>query len=238
MSYRCALPYPSHAFAEIIDLFYARYGDHLSKEDVEALVAPCISGTPPMEFHVWKHAQDGDVLVRTTEYSLPAYLDEHIELIQPTTAFNRAKRQRTTSAFSWSQIPLLLSPDAKITVPDYGVTVDASCNTTITVSCLKQLYNAVNYVPCKTNKNAIAITGYLEEFANFDDLKLFYADQLSAGVNTLLDVVLINDYKGGLNNPMRDLVEEMTFPEPWGRPLIKQVVNTFDPIKQLLGFVH
>jgi len=35
--------------------------------------------------------------------------------------------------------------------------------------------------------------------------------------------------------PMRDLVEEMTFPEPWGRPLIEQVVNTFAPIRQLLG---
>lgn len=131
--------------------------------------------------------------MRTTEYSLPAYLDEHIELIQPTTAFNRAKRQRTTFRFS----PVLessasLSPDAAITVPDYGVTVNASCNATITVSCLKQLYNAVNYVPREKKKNAIAITGYLEEFANFDDLKLFYADQLPAAVNTSFDVVLIN----------------------------------------------
>ncbi|KAI0252045.1 hypothetical protein BJV78DRAFT_1206787 [Lactifluus subvellereus] len=35
--------------------------------------------------------------------------------------------------------------------------------------------------------------------------------------------------------PMRDLVKDMTFPDPWGRPLIEEVVSTFDPIKQRLG---
>ena len=34
---------------------------------------------------------------------------------------------------------------------------------------------------------------------------------------------------------MSELVQEMTFPEPGGRPLIEQVVDTFNPIKQLLG---
>ena len=76
---------------------------------------------------MWKHAQDGDVLVRTTEYSLPAHLDEHIELIQPTTAFNRAKGQRTTFRFSPVIKTALSSPsDKNIYVPGSGVTVDAS----------------------------------------------------------------------------------------------------------------
>jgi len=142
---------------------------------------------------VWKHTQDGDVLVRTTEYSLPAHLDEHIELIQPTTAFNRAMGQRTTFRFSPApDMAPSLSSDEKISVQGSGVTVDASCNTTITVSCLKQLYNAVDYVPQATDKNAIALTGYLEEFANFADLQQFYADQVPAAVNTSFDVVLIN----------------------------------------------
>ncbi|KAH9059750.1 tripeptidyl peptidase A [Lactarius vividus] len=151
------------------------------------------------EFRVWKHTRDGDVLVRTTEYSLPTHLDEHIELIQPTTAFNRAKGQRTTFRFTPASemAPTSLSSDDKISVLGSGVTVDASCNTTITVSCLKQLYNAVDYVPKATDKNAIAITGYLEDFANFADLQKFYADQVPAAVGSSFDVVLIN---GGQNN--------------------------------------
>jgi tripeptidyl-peptidase I len=139
---------------------------------------------------VWKHTKDGDVLVRTTEYSLPVHLNEHIELIQPTTTFNRAKRQRATLHISVPETSP--SPDAIIAVPGYGVTVNASCATTITVSCIKQLYNAVHYVPHAMKKNAIALTGYLEQFANFGDLRKFYTDQVPAAVNTSFNVVLIN----------------------------------------------
>ncbi|KAI9443995.1 tripeptidyl peptidase A [Lactarius indigo] len=239
---RIALPRPrfpelEQHLTEISDPFHERYGEQLSKEDVEALVMPHPSSVDAVhewleghgiqkeachrspagdwvtvrlpvaqaekmlgtEFRVWKHTKDGDVLVRTTEYSLPAHLDKHIELIQPTTAFNRAKGQRTT--FRFSPAPDTASPslssDEKISVTGSGVTVDASCNTTITVSCLKQLYNAVDYVPKATDKNAIALTGYLEQFANFADLQQFYADQVPAAINTSFDVVLIN---GGLNN--------------------------------------
>jgi tripeptidyl-peptidase-1 len=50
----------------------------------------------------------------------------------------------------------------------------------------------VNYVPRATRNNAIALTGYLEQFANFADLKKFYVDQVPAAVNTSFKVVPIN----------------------------------------------
>jgi tripeptidyl-peptidase-1 len=135
--------------------------------------------------------------VRTTEYSLPAHLDEHIELIQPTTTFHRAKGLRLISHISPSPEDSPTFPaDAKISIPGSAVSVDASCNLTITVSCLKQLYNAVEYVPQATNKSAIAIavTGYLEQFASFADLQKFYADQVPAAVrgDNSLEVTLVN----------------------------------------------
>ena len=144
---------------------------------------------------MWKHDRDGDVLVRTTEYSLPTYLDEHIELVQPTTAFHRAKGLRTTyrlSPLAPETSPSFAAGD-KITVPGTGVTVDASCKRTITVSCLKQLYNAAGYVPrAPKGNNTIALTGYLGEFANFADLRRFYADQVPHAINTSFDVVLVD----------------------------------------------
>ena len=42
-----------------------------------------------------------------------------------------------------------------------GVTVNPSCNKTITIQCLQELYNAVGVVPSATNGNSIAVTGYL-----------------------------------------------------------------------------
>lgn len=41
-----------------------------------------------------------------------------------------------------------------------GVTVDASCNENITISCLQQIYNAVDFIP-SARRNSIGITGYL-----------------------------------------------------------------------------
>ncbi|KAH9040928.1 hypothetical protein EDB83DRAFT_1092861 [Lactarius deliciosus] len=124
------------------------------------------------EFRMWKHSEDRDGLLHTTQYSLPPYLDEHIELIQPATVFNRVKALRATYHFTDLDSDTAASsqsPSAKITVPRSGVTVDASCSKSITVSCLKQLYNAVDYVPQAADKNSIALTGYLEQFTNFAD---------------------------------------------------------------------
>lgn len=53
-----------------------------------------------------------------------------------------------------------------------GVPIDASCNKTITISCLQQLYNAVGYEPSANNGNSIGVTGYLEQFANIADLQV------------------------------------------------------------------
>lgn len=79
----------------------------------------------------------------------------------------------------------------KIVLPN-GVSVDASCNTTITITCLKQLYNAVGFTPSATNGNQIGITGYLEQFANIQDLQLFFADQLPSALNSSFKFVSVN----------------------------------------------
>lgn len=75
--------------------------------------------------------------------------------------------------------------------PTTGVTVDPSCNTTITITCLKQLYNAVGYKVKAAKKNSIAITSYLEQFANFADLQTFYKDQLPEAVNSSFKLISV-----------------------------------------------
>ena len=163
------------------------------------------------EFDVWKHDQDGDVLVRTTKYSLPVHLDRHIELIQPTTAFHRAKGLRSTFRFSRAQGDShSFAAGEKITIPGSGVTVDASCKGSITVECLKQLYNAVHYVPKAPKTNAIAITGYLDEFASFADLQRFYADQVPHAMNTSFDVVLVGGPSRSLSSDSHFATSQLT----------------------------
>ncbi|KAH9947181.1 tripeptidyl peptidase A [Amylocystis lapponica] len=299
---RIGLPQPNfdeletHLY-EVSDPFHERYGAHLSKEDVELLVAPHpesidavnewlaahgifeqdITRSPAKdwvtvvvpvklaekmldtEYHVWVHDDTGHTLVRTTAYSLPETLHTHIDVIQPTTAFSRFTNQATTYRFSESHDAVVDPNVPYISVlTASGGRVNASCNATITVQCLKELYNAVGYVPAGSkNGNRIAITAYLEQYANLRDLHLFYEDQVpaAAAANSSFSVVSIN---GGLNNQSTSAAgveanldtqfafgltypTDATFYTTGGRPPINpflpETSNTNEPYAQWLAYV-
>ncbi|KAF8969345.1 peptidase S8/S53 domain-containing protein [Flammula alnicola] len=150
------------------------------------------------KYHVWKHTESGDYLVRTTSYSLPTNLHDHVELVQPTTMFGRFKPEKS-DIFSATPIPDSLIQATKGGSPvnaASGVTVDPSCNSIITITCLQQLYNAVGFTP-SAKGNSVGITGYLEQFANQQDLQSFFADQRPDALNSSFKFVSV---AGGLNN--------------------------------------
>ncbi|KAJ7291911.1 tripeptidyl peptidase A [Mycena rebaudengoi] len=207
-----------HLYA-ISDPYHERYGAHLTKEEIEELVAPrpdsvtavnewllshAIQETDigrsaagdwltikvPVQlvekmlntkYHIWQHTSSGEYIVRTTSYSLPKDILDHVELIQPTTMFGTFKKLRST-IHSISEIDPQIQAQNLPPVFDSatGLTVDASCNTTITITCLQQIYNAVGYTPSAKVGNSVGITGYLEQFANRADLQTFFADQVPA----------------------------------------------------------
>lgn len=140
-------------------------------------------------------------------YSLPANLHTHVEVVQPTTMFGRFKPEKST-IFGLDAVTELLDTASKalpfVLGDASGGTVDPSCNETITISCLLQLYNAVGYVPSNDPRNSIGITGYLvglpvfkififklrhlcfskEQFANIQDLQAFYTEQRPDALNS------------------------------------------------------
>lgn len=148
-------------------------------------------------YHVYKHAETGESIVRTTSYSLPDILHHHVDLIQPTTMFARFKSFRST--LHWAnqpQPPVLIPSGGTITGPS-GNPVNASCNTTVTISCLRQLYNAENYQSTATNCNKLGLTGYLDQYVNDKDLQKFYKFQNPSAYGTNYTLISIN---GGKNN--------------------------------------
>ncbi|KAI0775866.1 tripeptidyl peptidase A [Trametes elegans] len=301
---RIALPQPNFGqlekhLDEISDPFHERYGQHLSKAEVEALVAPHpenihevnewlashgiyedgLSRSPAKdwvlvrvpvsvaeemlktEYHVWTHDASGDAVVRTTQYSLPSYLDGHVETVQPTTFFSRMKSLKSSIRIHDEEQEATLKAVAAADTPPINVPsasgghVDASCNKTITITCLQQLYNAVGFTPSTAHGNQIGITGYLEQFANIADLQLFYKDQRPDALGTNFTTVLVN---GGLNNQSSaeagaeanldtQFAYGLTFPTPgtfWstgGRPPFKPdsltTSNTNEPYGDWLDFV-
>ncbi|KAJ7591538.1 tripeptidyl peptidase A [Mycena floridula] len=238
---KIALPQPNFAelerhLYEVSDPDHVRYGDHLSKQEVDSLVAPnpesvsavtewleshgiqdkgrvfssakdWVTIKVPVSlaekmldttYHVWKHTGSDDHLVRTTSYSLPEHLHEHIVVVQPTTMFAQLSGMKSTIRWSdTSKAVTSVTHNAlPIADPVAGTFVDPTCPTNITLNCLRQLYNAVGFKP-SAKGNSIGITGYLEQFANLADLQQFYAEQNPAALNSSFKFVSV---KGGLNN--------------------------------------
>lgn len=95
--------------------------------------------------------------IRTSEYSIPEDLVDYIDLIDPTVFLGKtATSTRKTSADAPTQ-PI----------------IDAACATSITPTCLKELYNTVGYTPDPTSGSRVGFGSFLNESAIYDDLFQF-----------------------------------------------------------------
>ncbi|KAF9520881.1 hypothetical protein BS47DRAFT_1335562 [Hydnum rufescens UP504] len=134
------------------------------------------------EYAVFKHVQSGSEIVRAPSYSLPLYLHDHVDIVQPTDYFGSVhamvsgvRVEKHTSRIS----------DAVLASPN------------ISLSQIKDLYGVTGYFPPMIPTSKYALTGYLEQYANLADLKQFYALYLPPAVNRTLKVELIN---GAINS--------------------------------------
>lgn len=97
-------------------------------------------------------------MVRTTGYGLPSHLHDHIDVIQPTTMFARLKQQKSTVVPVPDAVITQLDPNAAGIDSGFGVIVNVSCNGSMTVPCLRMLYNVIG-VPSAPN-NSLAVAAY------------------------------------------------------------------------------
>ncbi|KAF2132361.1 tripeptidyl-peptidase 1 precursor [Dothidotthia symphoricarpi CBS 119687] len=187
---------------EVSDPDHPRYGQHLSGDEVDALVAPTsetyklvhewlaengikdlgyssakdwivvhlpiemVERLLDTEYHNYKH-EDGSVVARTTAWSLPRHLHDHIDAIQPTTSFFRGAAHAATYV------------DKAVTVPasykaPTNQTIASVCNvTSVTPECFQTLYSTKGYKTQASDKNSIGFTNYLGEIPIRPDTKLF-----------------------------------------------------------------
>ncbi|KAG1760276.1 peptidase S8/S53 domain-containing protein [Suillus occidentalis] len=207
---------------ELSDPSHPCYGAHLSKEEADTLMAPhpealdIVNGwlashglveeslirssandwVTICTYYIYKHAKTGESIVWTTSYSLPEIL-HNIDLIQPTTLFARFKAFKSTLHWAnQAQPPVLSTSTGTITGPA-GNQVDASCNSLVTISCLKQLYNSEAYKTSAMNGNKLGLTDYLGQYTNNMDLQQFYQLENPSAYGSNYTFVSMN---GGLNN--------------------------------------
>lgn len=171
----------------------AAYGQHLDYDEVNALFAPTSAATSAVKSWLtsagvtqssvsedghWisfattvgnantmlsttfkKYENSGVQKLRTTQYSVPDEVSAYVDLISPTTYFGKTTAFRPT-------MPATKTRAVEAT----NVKVDASCSTSITPKCLKELYNVGNYTPEVKYGSRVGFGSFLNQSANYADL--------------------------------------------------------------------
>ncbi len=173
----------------------SEYGQHLDVDDVNALFAPSAATTTAVQYWLtdagitqqelssdghWiyfsttvgsanallnttflTYENSGVSKLRTTQYSIPDSLAQHIDLIIPTTYFGKTV----------ANLPVVPAPSKTKRDTDASQsTIDASCQTSITPSCLKQLYNIGDYKPDPNSGSRLGFGSFLNQSAIYSDL--------------------------------------------------------------------
>lgn len=147
------------------------------------------------KYAVYQH-QDGTNLVRTTSWSLPRSLHEHVTTIQPTTAFLRANPKGETVLSVPTEVDL-----SHLTAAANSTALNSVCNFAgMTTKCLRTLYNTVNYTPQVPNENQIAFTNYLGQVSNRSDAKLYLQNFRPEAANSSYSVTQISIDGGAIDN--------------------------------------
>ena len=118
------------------------------------------------KYSLYQH-EDGTAMVRTTKWSLPQHLHEHISTIQPTTAFLRTSPKVQT---------VLESPGVDFNSDDFppnNTELAGTCNFEgMSSSCLRLLYGTDQYTPQSPDSH-IGFANYLGEVPLRSDASLW-----------------------------------------------------------------
>ncbi|KAI9436209.1 family S53 protease [Lactarius indigo] len=137
------------------------YGDRIALETTVDRASELLDA----KFSTFVHDGSGKRAIRTLEYSIPASLKDHLELVHPTVAF--------PSSDDMIGSPIFSSP-AKVVrrAGDLTSAVASSCDNLITPACLQQLYG-IPTVPASQSSNRLAVSPFHQGSANKADLGEF-----------------------------------------------------------------
>lgn len=163
------------------------------------------------QFRDFQHVDSGRVQTRTLRYSVPRAVASYIDTIQPTTFFSQADVDFHDATVIHKRAPDRLMP--------------VDCNVEIVPDCLRRLYNFAGYEPSPDIGNSIAVTGFLGQYANIQDIGRFYAQYAPDALNSSFDVISIN---GGMNDQqLQNAGEEANLDVQYAFSLSSPIPATF-----------
>lgn len=115
------------------------------------------------KYSVYRH-EDGSELVRTPEWSLPVHLHDHIDTVQPTNSWFRAKPKASgvkVKQFFTEQPALKYYTNASVS--------DVCVADAVTPTCIRTLYETIDYQTQSEGTNSMGLCDYLNETNNRND---------------------------------------------------------------------
>ncbi|KAG9243263.1 peptidase S8/S53 domain-containing protein [Calycina marina] len=215
-----------------------RYGQHLDRREVQALVMPRESASSSVlawlqssgvaesdilhenEWITFRttvsnaekmldttfdyYTQDADKSqtnrIRTLQYSIPDVLHDYVAMIEPTTRFGQLKPARHAP---FSVEPFRPTPNLRPASTRYP-----SCDaTTMTPSCLRELYSIGNYTANPHCGSLLGVCGFLEEYAKYDALDTFLKEYAPYAISQNFSYVLVNGGLSTQNDYFHDDIE-------------------------------
>lgn len=122
------------------------------------------------KYSIYRH-DDGSELVRTPEWSLPLHLHDHIDTIQPTNSWFRAKPK----AYAL-KVETLQDQKPATKLYSNGSVSDVCVWDAVTPTCLRTLYGTIDYKTQSTDTNIMGLVDYLGESNNRNDTYQFLSE--------------------------------------------------------------
>jgi tripeptidyl-peptidase I len=151
------------------------------------------------QFRTYKDSH-GAQKIRTTQYSVPDSIRDHVDLIAPTTYFGKSRAERVRKTQAIKAIP------QKKQIAKQGI--PAICNQTLEYGgrrflvfepkCLNEVYN-IHYTPDANSGSKIAFASFLNQSAGFSDLTI-YEKHFGYAIQNF-SVVLVNPDQGATDLP-------------------------------------
>ncbi|KAH8647568.1 peptidase S8/S53 domain-containing protein [Tricladium varicosporioides] len=149
------------------------------------------------DYQVFENTETGKLTARTLSYSLPSALHTHIDIIAPTIKFSIPTPHMSTIVKDYPQPPAAKINAIASSPGDIHDGLDTvACNSSITPDCIQALYKFKHFRGSRRNGNELALAGFLEEYAQHDDLTAFLNKYVPEANGSDFATVLIN---GGLN---------------------------------------
>ena len=186
-------------------------GSWLSLSRVPLAQANALLGA---SYKLYRNTETDEIVLRTIGYALPAVLHHHVQTVAPTTYFGSPRALRQTSRLVMNG-PTLPKGDIELqnslTALSSGTSVPSNCSDTITPTCLRLLYNTIDYEPRAQGENELGIAGYLGQFPSQLDLTQFMGLFRPDAARAAFSAVTI---KGGTDDQNHPGVEVRTVLPP------------------------